>query len=220
MPVVKTLVLSWFSWLLLAAFAAGQADSFPYETWTSKDGKKIVARLTKLEQKEVTLQMKKGGKRYTLKRDKLSEESNAMLVQHRQSVIEEIKGGEVGTTTIFKAVVVGVGPKAAEALGNKTLAFSVTDIRVDTNRTSAYLVLDEALFLKVQAPPNYELFEKEKALYSRPARKDRRSDPRRRVNALARFMAREGAQYKVLFTSRTLFEFGTVGISDGVIIHR
>jgi hypothetical protein len=33
-------------------------------------------------------------------------------------------------------------------------------------------------------------------------------------------MAREGAQYKVLFTSKTLLEFGTVGISEGVIIHR
>lgn len=219
MLTVNWLVLSCFASLLLASFALGQADSFPYETWTSKDGKKIVARLTKLGPKEVTLQMKKGGKRYTLKRSKLSAASNAALMQHRASVIEEIKSGAVGTTTIFKAVVVGVGEKAVAALEGKTLAFSVSDIRIDSNRTTAYLVFDDALFLQVQAPRNRELFEKEKALYSRPSRKDR-LDSRRSVNELSRLMAREGGQYQIQFSEKTLLEFGTVGITDGVIIHR
>ena len=217
---MKACILMCFGWLLLVSMAVGQADSFPYEDWTSEDGRKIVARLTMLEAKEVTLQMKRGGKRYTLKRAKLSDESNAQIERHRASVLAEIKSGALNTSTIFRSVVLGVGPKAVEALADKTLAFSVTDIRIDTDRKAAYLELDEALFLKVQAPSNYELFEKDRALYSRPGRKDRRYDSRRTVNELARFMAREGAQYKVLFTKETLFEFGTVGITDGVIIHR
>ncbi len=217
---MKIWILSSIWSFLSCAVVFGQLDSFPYESWSSKDGKKITARLIKFDDKQVSLQMKKGGKRYTLKRERLSEASNAQLAQYREAVKQELKKSKIGAQTIYKAVMVGLADRAHEALQLQRVSFSVTDIRVDTNRTSGYLVLNDVIFFKVHAPANQELFEKEKALYYRPSRKDRRYDPRRTVNELARMIAKEGGSYQVFFDEEIAIEFGTVGITDGVIIQK
>lgn len=204
--------------LLPASLGFGQADCFPYEEWTSQDGKTIVARFTKLEGEDVTLQMKKGGKRYSFSREKLSEVSNKALEEYQAAVKKELRGGEISATTIFKSVALGLAETAGAVLVNKEVSFPVTEIRIETDRRSAYLELDRALFLMVYAPNGRELFEKEKTLYSRPINKTR-FDGRRSVNEEARHMARQGGSYSVRFSKEAVLEFGTVGITDGVILH-
>ena len=217
---MKSWFISSIASLLLCSVALGQLDSFPYEDWTSKDGEKITARLVNLDDKQVTLQMKKGGKRYTLKRDKLLKESNAKLAQHREAVKQDLRKSKIDAQSIYKAVMVGIGDRVQSALQQQRVSFKVSDVRLDTNRTSGYLVLDDILFLKVKAPQNQEFFEKEKALYYRPTRKDRRFDSRKNVNELSRLVATEGSAYEVHFEAKTSIDFGTVGITDGVIIER
>lgn len=217
---MKSWVISSLASLLLCSGTFGQLDSFPYEDWTSKEGKKITARLVKLDEKQVTLQMKKGGKRYTLKRDKLSKDSNAKLAQYRESVKQDLRKSKIDAQSIYKAVMVGIGDRVQSALQQQRVSFNVTDVRLDTNRASGYLVLDDILFLKVKAPQNQEFFEKEKALYHRPTRKDRRFDSRKTINELSQLVATEGRAYEVFFEAKTSIVFGTVGITDGVIIER
>jgi hypothetical protein len=201
------LAIGWLG--LFSGPGRGQAESFPFDEWTSADGKKLSARLIRLEGDAVWLRMKDGGKRVSVKLDKLGDASKALLDGYRASVTAEIEGGAIGTSTIFRSVALGLGEQTAKALIDKELYFAVTDIRVDTNRNGADLELDKALFVRVLPPRNWEYHEKEDALFITPVR-----------GKGSRLRIRKGARYKIKFTKDTLFEFGTVGIADGVIIHR
>ena len=204
----------------LVATAAGQADAFLYQEWTDKDGKTITARLSKLEGKKITLQVKKGGKRYTLDRAKLSETSNKVIDELQAAVAQQIASGQIDTSVIYQGAALGLGDKLAGKLHDRKLAFTVTDIRIETDKKAAFLGLDDALFLKIYAPSGREYFEKQDVLLHRPSNKSR-IDPRgRRVNEEARRVAADGGQFTVHFSNKMIFEFGQVGVSDGIIVHQ
>lgn len=198
------------AWLGLAAGAVhGQADSFPFEKWSSADGKSIEAQLIKAEGDTVTLRRKNGGKRFEVKREQLSKESLEAIESYRKRVRGEIESGEVGTTTIYQATVLGLGAEAAAALAEKKLFFAVTEIRLDSDRQAAWLGLNKGIFMQVFPPRGWEFIEQDDSLYlSRKRGKGTRRSVRR------------GQDYGVEFTKNAIFEIGTVGITDGVIIHR
>lgn len=196
----------------------GQAESFPYRDWVSADGKTIVARLTKMEGKSVTLQLKKGGRRYAIARTKLSEESNKIIDDRLSALKKKVAKDQIDVSVIYQAVALGLKDEVSAGLIGKRMAFPVTDVRKQSDHVSAFIVLGDALFLKAYAPKGTEFYEKEKGLYTRPSRKNR-IDGQRSVNKLSRLIAQEGKNYEILFSDKTVFEFGTVGVSDGVIIH-
>ena len=206
--------------LVCEVSAWAQMDSFPYEVWSNKEGRTLNARLLRIAEKEISLQAKKGGRRLTVRRDTLSEKSARQLLQHREAVIQELRKENFGAQVIYKAVMVGVEDRLQKVLFEKTKSFKVTDFKIETNKVEGYIVLEDVLFLKVQARPGYELFERDKALYDRPSRKDRRYDYRTNINELSRQLGREGNPLKIEFEEETTLSFGTVGITDGVIIQR
>ena len=203
---------------LLPVAAPAQGHLFSYKDWTSKDGKTIHARLNKLEGDKVTLQMKKGARRYTFERDKLSAESNAAIDKIRKGLENKIKAGSLDSVTIYQGVCLSLGRQLSDALRHKRLSFSVTEVRVESDRVSAFVGLEAGLFVQLSAGRGQEFFEKQDSLFTRPSNKTR-IDPSRSINQRARLIATTHGTYTIGFGETPTLTFGIVGVSDGVIIH-
>lgn len=191
---------------------------FKHEIWTNSGGKKIEAQLIQVDGDDVTLKLKKTGKRYTLKKEKLSAESNGKIEKYRKEVETSIRKGNLDAGTLFKGAALGLNKKMAHALKDQKLSFTVTDVRISTSRTEAHLEFGDGVFYQVQARKGYEFFERRRNLYQRPVQKTR-LDGRTNLNELSRLVAKEGAAFTIQFSSDPLLEGGTVGITDGVILH-
>ena len=195
-------------WLGAVCTAFGQADSFEFCTWTSTDGKKIEARLHRVDGKKITLQVKKGGKRYTFDKSKLSEASLKIVTDKKAELRKALTTPKsVDAATIYQAVALGMENEVTKALATHRLGFPVSKVRVQTDRISAYLVLGDALFYSYLAPEGRELFEKSDALWSRPKKKER-IDVNKTVDKLSQKIASEDGRFTVHFTDTTVLEWG------------
>lgn len=216
--------MNWFRltcllWGVLVTGLVAETPGFTHETWTNSAGKKIEAQLIKLDGNEVTLKLKKTGKRYTLKREKLSTESNGKIDKYRKDIQSKINKGKLGSDTLLKGAQLGLSKSLSAALKEQTVSFKVTNVRISTDKKEAHIEFGSGVYYQVHARRGYEFFERQDNLYQRPVNK-RRIDGGTNFNELARLVARHGATFTIEFSDDPIVSEGTVGITDGVIIHR
>ena len=218
-----------FLFLGLSQLAFSDPASFEYVTWTNQAGKGFLAKLERVEEKKVILRAKKGGKRYPVKREDLSDESKARLLGYMDDVKNDLSGAPksqvyphgyriLKPSVVFRAMALGMGNKL-QAM-NAVVPCRINKIRV-TDRLTATLDLEGGLFRQVQAPKGIEFFVKEKTLNSRSSTK-RNWTPYYwrygRVNEGARVLLKEGEQFRLILTPESRLEWGQVGVTEGPLI--
>ena len=148
--------------LLLALVSAGFSQDlkrFDYRSWKNTEGKEFEARLDSLIEsgKKVVLQAKNGGMRYTLPLDKLSNADGNYIFNEVEDQKDALKSGKADALTLYKAAALGLSSEIEASIGKiKSLSLKVTDYTISTDKMTAEIELEGAIFARILLPASYK----------------------------------------------------------------
>lgn len=205
---------------LVSASFSQDLKRFDYRIWKNTEGKEFEARLDSLIEsgKKVVLQARNGGMRYTLPLEKLSNADGNYIFNEVEDQKDALKSGKADALTLYKAAALGLSPEIEASIGKiKTLSLKVTDFTISSDKLTADIELEGAIFARVHLPALYKdgFVERSKSLCIKG--QVRGSYWWGSVNDSDGVVATKGALITFDSTKGMRVEWGRVGVVDGPI---
>jgi hypothetical protein len=234
----------------LACFSLSQmgfAEPFEYRTWTNKEGKGLEAKLDHVVNSEsVIIQAKNGGKRYTLKKDQLSDESKEYLDKQigdtKKALLESVR---IDGDLIYKGIALQLRDETETAAVGKTLSLEVKGFKISMDKLTATLCLESDVFATLRLNAKSEFLTSGNSLSFRSTQKGNNSrywwysssgasetgsstatgngtsthhGRRSGVDENSVLVATKGDRWKFEFSTDVSIKWGLVSVTEGPII--
>ena len=220
------------------------SEPFEFRSWNNKEGKDIEAKLDHVVDSDtIVLQAKNGGKRYTIKKITLSDDS----VQYLDNLISETKKSILEARSIdgemlYKGVALRMEKDLEATAKGKTLSLEVKGFRVSSEKNAVTLELESGVFAELRVNSKYDFFVNSKSLYFRSAVKDgsnmdmnywwyynstsngssstrsRSGDSGSGLNKDSVLVVAIGDSWKFRFSEDVKFRWGMIGVTEGPIV--